>query len=650
MIANKSAADREVIGNLTGEDIQMGVADIAHILNVVTDLYSDRELACIREYSTNALDAHIEAGITAPIEVTTPGPLEPFLTIRDFGIGLALDDIREIYSQYGASTKRNTNSQTGMLGLGCKSALTYSDQFTVTSVKDGVRIQVVVSRNAKGASMKVVDTADTDQPNGTTVMIPARAYNEFERKAKDFFKRWRPGTVKLNGVEPEFMPGAQWVTDKICINAEQSNQSYVVMGGVPYPVRIETGLGYYTGITAFVDIGSIDFAPSREQVMDTDTTQQTLTDVKSAFRQGLHKAIEKDIADAGSAAEAAMKLIEWRSKVGQSNMPPSGRISYKGKQVPDSFECEFPIIVAPRYGRKMNAHTNYRVQQFLPLPNINGSVWVTGFDYVSYTATVKKKLEKWVEDNNIALESSNFILATTNKKPDTTWIQNITFVDWQTIKAIKLPKNVRSTSSGRIPGSYDIFESGDLNEDVPADDIDTTHDLFWMVGKYYEGRNVASFLNSKFPGCTLVMMREGRQDKFQRLFPKARDARKVIRDAYKAWTDSIDKDDALAIHMRHNADGRLKHMDLKRVDDPEVARARRVMDRDTSKLDDQIAEWRTMGYYYTPDEDSDLDDPLDKYILLPESYYFDRYMKRHADAIYRYMNCEYAHRVAQDGS
>ena len=47
-----------------------------------------------------------------------------------------VEDIHSIYSQYGESTKRGTNAQNGMLGLGCKSALTYTNQFTMKLSED----------------------------------------------------------------------------------------------------------------------------------------------------------------------------------------------------------------------------------------------------------------------------------------------------------------------------------------------------------------------------------------------------------------------------------------------------------------------------------------------------------------------------------
>ena len=79
---------------------------LAHIFNVLRNqLYSDKILAVVREYSTNAVDAHIEAGKPdLPIEVTMPNRLNPFLKVRDFGPALTDEEIADIYAFYGEST------------------------------------------------------------------------------------------------------------------------------------------------------------------------------------------------------------------------------------------------------------------------------------------------------------------------------------------------------------------------------------------------------------------------------------------------------------------------------------------------------------------------------------------------------------------
>ena len=63
---------------------------LAHIFNVLRNqLYSDKVLAIIREYSTNGVDAHTEVGkLDKPIKVTLPNQLSPYFKVRDYGRGL----------------------------------------------------------------------------------------------------------------------------------------------------------------------------------------------------------------------------------------------------------------------------------------------------------------------------------------------------------------------------------------------------------------------------------------------------------------------------------------------------------------------------------------------------------------------------------
>ena len=114
---------------------------LAHIFNVLRNqLYTDKILAVVREYSCNAVDAHIEAGKNEePIVVTLPNRMSPNFKVRDYGLGLSEQDIQDVYANYGESTKRNTNSQIGQLGLGCKSAFAYGDNFVINSYQSGVK-------------------------------------------------------------------------------------------------------------------------------------------------------------------------------------------------------------------------------------------------------------------------------------------------------------------------------------------------------------------------------------------------------------------------------------------------------------------------------------------------------------------------------
>jgi len=66
--------------------IKMGIdidskVDMESILEILGDsMYSNKPLTLLREYSTNAYDAHIEAGIgNKPIEIFLPSPFIPEL-------------------------------------------------------------------------------------------------------------------------------------------------------------------------------------------------------------------------------------------------------------------------------------------------------------------------------------------------------------------------------------------------------------------------------------------------------------------------------------------------------------------------------------------------------------------------------------------
>lgn len=83
------------------------------------NLYSDDIGSTVRECASNALDSHRRAGTDKPIIVTL-GKNEHNnyeFSVEDFGIGLDADDVKNIISKYGKSTKRNSANELGMMGL-----------------------------------------------------------------------------------------------------------------------------------------------------------------------------------------------------------------------------------------------------------------------------------------------------------------------------------------------------------------------------------------------------------------------------------------------------------------------------------------------------------------------------------------------------
>jgi HSP90 family molecular chaperone len=122
-------------GEQTQESIGMSLdLDSAQILMQMLskNLYSDDIGSTIRECASNALDSHRRAGTTDPIvvsfQIASDNNNYEF-TVEDFGIGLDADDVKNIISKYGKSTKRDSANELGMMGLGFKAPLAYSSSF-----------------------------------------------------------------------------------------------------------------------------------------------------------------------------------------------------------------------------------------------------------------------------------------------------------------------------------------------------------------------------------------------------------------------------------------------------------------------------------------------------------------------------------------
>jgi DNA topoisomerase VI subunit B len=150
--------------------------NLAHIFSILRNsLYSDKAGAIIREYSTNAYDAHVQAGIKeTPIKINCPSRFSPLLSIRDYGFGLNEEQIFNVYASYGESTKRHTNDQVGMMGLGSKSAFSYTDSFTVISYNDGLKKSYLayIDDSGIGKIMKV-NEEPTDE-TGIEIQVPVK--------------------------------------------------------------------------------------------------------------------------------------------------------------------------------------------------------------------------------------------------------------------------------------------------------------------------------------------------------------------------------------------------------------------------------------------------------------------------------------------
>ena len=330
------------VGSFT--ESKFGIAsseDLVYIFDILRNkLYSDKALAVVREYSTNAADANVENGVgSTPIIITVPNSMSPQFKVRDFGKGLSEDEVRNIYCMYGRSTKRSSNEFTGQLGLGSKSGFAYGDSFIITSFLDGKKIvyTAYIDESKLGAIAKISEE-DTKEKNGVEITIPVKSADVavFKSKIASVVAHFKV-KPKINGTIDNFeskvlFSGDYWqVTTGNSIAYGYSGKSpktaLAVMGNIAYPIDSsqvfpeeagnywntkEKGMKFICGnCILHFDIGDISIAASRE---DLEYNASTIKAIKhkafnawTDFNKTLTK--ELDLCNDGVKARACINRI-----------------------------------------------------------------------------------------------------------------------------------------------------------------------------------------------------------------------------------------------------------------------------------------------------------------------------------------------------
>jgi len=161
---------------------------LGKLFDLLQSPYSNPIGSIVRETSTNAWDAHVEAEVTEPIVIYFGVDASEgfYIEFRDFGIGMDQDRIHNVYVNYLESTKENTNDQSGYFGIGSKSPLSYSDDYYVITRVDGIQYEYMIRKDTDGVPViTLIDQLDTPDGNGTTVKLYIKSSTDVYNFAKE---------------------------------------------------------------------------------------------------------------------------------------------------------------------------------------------------------------------------------------------------------------------------------------------------------------------------------------------------------------------------------------------------------------------------------------------------------------------------------
>lgn len=292
MILNNTPQNEAILSNV-GEIGEFRIRNSAKAFSILSSgLYANKIRAIIRELSCNAVDSHIAAGKQkTPFDVHLPNNLEPWFAIRDYGTGLDHDQVKNIYTTYFESTKTSSNEFIGALGLGSKSPFSYTDNFTVTAIKDGRKGIYSAFINGEGVpSIALMMEEQTDEPSGVEVKFSvndSHDFYKFGQEAAEVYTYFalRPvvtgdryfNFIDITYSDKDIIPGVHYTTRRY---------SVAVMGNIAYPINVPNSSANLGNLEKLLDcglelhfgIGELDFQASREGL---SYIPQTITAIKN---------------------------------------------------------------------------------------------------------------------------------------------------------------------------------------------------------------------------------------------------------------------------------------------------------------------------------------------------------------------------------
>lgn len=286
---NEKQAQAKVLGDgQSQESIGMSLdLDSAHVLMQMLskNLYSDPIGSTIRECASNALDSHRRANVTEPIIVSLRINNENNyeFTVEDFGTGLDADDVVNIISKYGKSTKRETNDEIGMMGLGFKSPLAYSSSFYFVCRKDGVERKYMMYEGEDTNTIDLLFETPTTERNGVKIIVPIKYadrmnfYNKIREQLCYFESVYFDVNVQGNVINNDFAihRAEDYQMSSLCGDMHL----HICLDNVYYPIDFnKLGILQITGKIGlrFKLSDGIFPTPNREQLIYTSQAKKTI--------------------------------------------------------------------------------------------------------------------------------------------------------------------------------------------------------------------------------------------------------------------------------------------------------------------------------------------------------------------------------------
>lgn len=320
MIISHSPDNNAVLSSVDRTD-EFRIKNSSKAFSILSSgLYANKIKAIIRELSCNAFDSHVAAGKKdVPFDVHLPNRIEPWFSIRDYGTGLDDTQVKSIYTTYFESTKTHSNEFVGALGLGSKSPFSYTENFSITTIKNGKCWIFTAFVNEQGIpAIAFMGVSDTTEPAGVEIKFSVDNQDDivkFAAEAANVFI-WFETQPNISGnidykisfdyvlkreknyEEQNIIPGIH------VLNTRDYGTSKALMGNICYPIDVpnaKTNLidKLYSllsnNLVMEFNIGELDFQASREGLAYTPLTINSIKNKLQKLSDSLYSVLEEQV-------------------------------------------------------------------------------------------------------------------------------------------------------------------------------------------------------------------------------------------------------------------------------------------------------------------------------------------------------------------
>lgn len=333
------------------------------MMDMLGKLYARPAQAALREYLSNAYDAHkAKGGELPPIQVHLPraSDVKFIMSIRDFGNGMSEEEFKTVLSRYGKSTKRDSNALIGGFGLGAKAGFALGDEFFMTSYQNGSGLRVRLFKDVSNQGyVEVVERFSTNEPDGmlVEVAVPKGNLNELTEDGLNFLLLSHdPETIQVTPALTKKTLSVHDTTkfDPLELNgnivgwmggttvSSRHDTLFVVVGKIVYLLSLKE-LAHASDDDAFkkfcefslkflrcrvinLPIGSVDLPSSREEIILSDRSLKAIAGACNTYQHVSYAAFQNEINKDSyqqamllvsilkNAAYAQVDSLSWRGK------------------------------------------------------------------------------------------------------------------------------------------------------------------------------------------------------------------------------------------------------------------------------------------------------------------------------------------------